>query len=151
MVRKSIFIVALLLVSQAQAYHYGMAGCGLGSLVFKDEPGKVQIFAATLNDIVSPQTSAITSGTSGCYDTKSASAKIDYIERNLTSLKEDTARGQGETLEGLLTLLGCRAEADVSIELKKDYSNIFQQENAGRIFDAIKSNETVQKSCNTLG
>lgn len=73
-------LAALFVLSQAHAYHYGMAGCGLGSLVFQDQPGKIQIVAATVNNIVSPQTSAITSGTSGCYEDGSASAKLDYIE-----------------------------------------------------------------------
>jgi pyruvate/oxaloacetate carboxyltransferase len=145
------FMLTLFLVSQAHAYHYGMAGCGIGSLVFKDQPGTIQVVAATLNNIVSPQTSAITSGTSGCYDGKASAAKIDYIDRNISSLKEDAARGQGETLDGLMTLLGCRAEAGVELEIKQRYQDIFAPQQASEILNNIKSIDSVQKTCTTLG
>ena len=145
------FIAALMMLSEAQAYHYGMAGCGLGSLAFKDQPGMIQVAAATVNNIVSPQTSAITSGTSGCYDSGSVAAKIDYIETNKVSLKEDAARGQGETLEGLMTLLGCSEHPAVKSELKSNFQTIFGQDDAQGILKAIQSNSSVQKSCVTLG
>jgi hypothetical protein len=138
------FMLTLFLVSQAHAYHYGMAGCGIGSLVFKDQPGTIQVVAATLNNIVSPQTSAITSGTSGCYDGKASAAKIDYIDRNISSLKEDAARG-------LMTLLGCRAEAGVELEIKQRYQDIFAPQQASEILNNIKSIDSVQKTCTTLG
>lgn len=139
------------MLSHAQAYHYGMAGCGLGSLAFNDQPGMIQVFAATVNNLVSPQTSAITSGTSGCYDKGSSAAKIDYIETNKVSLKEDAARGQGETLEGLITLLGCKEQPVIKNEIKNNYKSIFEQDSAQGILKAIRSNTSVQKSCETLG
>lgn len=150
MFRKICFITALFVLSQAHAHHYGMAGCGIGSLAFQDQPGKVQIFAATLNNIISPQTSAITSGTSGCYESGSSAAKIDYIETNKLSLKEDAARGQGETLDGLMTLLGCKEEIAIKNEIKNNYNSIFNQDSAPEILKAIQSNSSVQKSCKTL-
>ncbi len=149
MLNKLSFVTALLVLSQAQASHYGMAGCGLGSLVFQDKPGMIQIVASTVNNLVSPQTSAITSGTSGCYEDGSASAKLDYIETNKIALKEDAARGQGETLHGLMTLLGC--SQDVNSEIKNNYNTIFSDDNAQNILKAIRSNSNMQKSCETLG
>ncbi len=151
MLKKISFVATLIVLSQAQGAHYGMAGCGLGSVVFQDQPGMIQIVAATVNNIVSPQTSAITSGTSGCYEEGSSSAKIDYIEANKIALKEDAARGQGETLQGLTTLLGCSKSQDVNSEIKNNYKTIFGQDNAQDILKAIRSNSTVQKSCVTLG
>ena len=151
MLKKISFVSALFVLSQAQAYHYGMAGCGLGSLAFKDQPGMIQVSASTVNNIVSPQTSAITSGTSGCYDTGSSAAKLDYIEINKVSLKEDAARGQGETLEGLITLLGCKEHLTIKNEIKNNFNTIFGQDNAQGILKAIQSNSSVQKSCETLG
>lgn len=151
MLKKIYFIAAFLMLSQAQAYHYGLAGCGIGSLAFQDQPGKIQIFAATLNNIISPQTSAITSGTSGCYEGGSTAVKLDYIETNKLSLKVDAARGQGETLEGLMTLLGCEQEAHMQTEIKNNYETIFNQDSAPEILRAIQSNSTLQKSCKTLG
>ena len=119
--------------------------------IFKDQPGMIQIVAATVNNLVSPQTSAITSGTSGCYEEGSSSAKLDYIEANKIALKEDAARGQGETLQGLTTLLGCSQAQEVNSEIKNNYKSIFGQDNAQDILKAIRSNSTVQKSCVTLG
>ena len=138
-------------LSHAHAYHYGMAGCGLGSLVFADQPGKIQVVAATVNNIVSPQTSAISSGTSGCFDGKGDTAKIDYIKTNLATLKEDAARGDGETLNGLLTLMNCQSSTEVKADLKSNYDTIFGRENAQQVFEAIKSINTVQKSCGFVG
>src|SRR5580658_9609667 len=57
---------------------YGTAGCGLGSIVFGNKAGIVQIFAATTNGTFATQTFGITTGTSNCSDTSggSASAKV---------------------------------------------------------------------------
>ena len=55
------------------AYQYGLAGCGIGALVFEDKTGKIQLVAATLNGISSHQTSALSSGTSNCYVRKTKS------------------------------------------------------------------------------
>lgn len=151
MLKKISFVATLLVLSQVQASHYGMAGCGLGSLVWQDQPGMIQVAAATVNNIVSPQTSAITSGTSGCYEDGGSSAKIDYIETNKVALKEDAARGQGETLHGLMTLLGCTQAQEFNAEIKNNYKTIFGQDSAQGILKAIQSNSTVQKSCGTLG
>ncbi len=151
MLRKLSFVAVLFVLSQAKAATYGMAGCGLGSLVWKDQPGMIQIAAATVNNIVSPQTSAITSGTSGCYDASGSSVQLDYIETNKVALKEDAARGQGETLHGLMTLMGCTHASDLNSEIKSNYKTIFSQDNAKSILNAIQSNATVQKSCGTLG
>lgn len=150
MLKKISFVATLIVLSQAQGAHYGMAGCGVGSLVFQDQPGMIQIVAVTVNQM-SVQTSAITSGTSGCYEDGSSSAKLDYIEANKVALKEDAARGQGETLQGLTTLLGCSQAQEVNSEIKNNYKSIFGQDNAQDILKAIRSNSTVQKSCVTLG
>lgn len=151
MLKKLTLLGALLSITSAHAYHYGMAGCGIGGMVFKDQPGTVQIVAATLNNLISPQTSAITSGTSGCYETNGTTAQVNYIETNKVSLKADVARGSGESLDGLMTMLGCKEVNSVKMDIKNNYKNIFNTENTSEIFNAIKSNESVQKSCTTLG
>ncbi len=144
-------MIAFCAYSLAHANHYGMAGCGLGSLVFKDEPGPIQIVAATLNNLVSPQTSAISSGTSGCYEPRGEDVQINYIESNKYSLKEDAARGVGETLSGLSLVLGCQNLNGFSAEIKSNYDQIFQSEKAQDILNAIKSNSNLQKTCAIQG
>ncbi len=151
MINKIIILVALLsMQSMAAGHHYGMAGCGLGSLVFQDQPGKIQIVAATVNDLVSPQTSAITTGTSGCYEESRDEVSMRYIENNKSALKEDVARGQGETIEGLMTLWSCDSHSQVTQDLKKNYNSIFKTNETTQILNDLKSNSEIQKSCNSL-
>lgn len=151
MYRKLLLMVALMLSVKTFAANYGMAGCGLGALAFKDEPGKIQIVAATLNNIFSPQTSAITSGTSNCYEEGGSAMNVKYIETNKVALKEDVSRGQGETLAGLITLMGCQNDSAVKSELKTNFQSIFQNENPESILNSIQSVESVKKYCKHIG
>lgn len=93
----------------AYAAPYGMAGCGLGSSIIKDD-GMVQIFAATTNGTSWNQTFGITSGTSNC--TKQGVVLTNkeqeaFFEANLQSLQQDMVVGQGEYLNALLQLFAC--------------------------------------------
>lgn len=147
---KKLTILVALIAMPSMAHHYGMAGCGLGSLVFQDQPGKIQIVAATLNDLVSPQTSAISSGTSGCYEETRNEVSIRYIENNKSALKEDVARGRGETIDGLMTLWNCDSNTQLTQDLKRNYNSIFKSNETIQILNDLKSNSAIQKSCNSL-
>ncbi|MBC7465248.1 MAG: DUF3015 family protein [Bdellovibrio sp.] len=151
MLNKIVFFAALLLSAKSFAYPYGMAGCGLGALVFQDQPGKIQIVAATVNNLVSPQTSAITSGTSGCLETHGYNANLRYIETNRAALQDDVVRGSGETLDGLVTLLGCEQQQSVKSALKSGYSDVFVNGAAPQILEAIKSDSNLKQYCSRLG
>jgi hypothetical protein len=99
--------------SAARAQGYGMAGCGLGSLVFKDN-GVTQIFAATTNGTFANQTFAITSGTSNCGSggvIKAQREQAAFAEVNFQDLKRNMATGGGEFLTSFATLLGCEDAA----------------------------------------
>ncbi len=144
------FVATLLMLSQSYAAQFGMAGCGLGSLIFADQPGKIQIVSGLLN-WYSVQSSSITSGTSGCYEEQGSSASLDYIETNMVSLKEDAARGQGETIEGLMTLLGCAQSSAVKSEIKNNYQQIFNSNSASSVLNAIKNNSVVRSTCGSVG
>ncbi len=110
----------------ASAGPYGTAGCGLGSIVFGNKPGIVQIFAATTNGTFATQTFGITSGTSNCTDTgggmPSAAA---FIQTNREALAKDISRGNGETIKNLATLSGCESSAAVGITLQRNFKAIF--------------------------
>jgi hypothetical protein len=143
------FIFALLMTAGSMAYagKYGMAGCGLGSTIFQDQPGKIQIVAALLNDMAS-QTSAITTGSSNCVPSAGDVADLKYIEDNQEMLKLEIAQGDGETLGGLLELWGCDSAA--KSVLKADYASIFTQENKAiiQVSNSMKSslkNNSCQK------
>lgn len=105
---------------------YGMGGCGLGSLIFGDSPGKVsQILASTTNGFLGNQTFAITSGTSNCDPSAGAVGVRRFIETNREALAKDAARGAGETVAGLSALAGCRDVGAVGAALQQNFGSIF--------------------------
>jgi hypothetical protein len=118
---------------------YGMAGCGLGSVLL----GKrgAQIFAATTNGTVSNQLFGITSGTLNCIDeaTSDVASRSDYyIRANRYALESDVARGSGETLAGLSQVLGCQSGAALGAELQKQYQDIFTKDSvSNEVTDSI--------------
>ncbi len=138
----------------ALAAPYGMAGCGLGALVFTDQPGVlVGIVGVTLNNIISPQTSAITSGTSNCYDDNGVQNAALYITINQLALAKDISRGNGETLVGLSQVLQCSNPEQLGEALKSNYPAIFPSSDTSandvtRSIDAtIKANPALLSSC----
>jgi hypothetical protein len=91
---------------------YGMAGCGLGSVIFGplNTPG-AQVMAASTN-ATGVQTFAITSGTSNCVS--GGVVAMDrrqevFAEVNFPDLKRDMAAGGGEFLSAFEDLLECEA------------------------------------------
>lgn len=99
----------------AHAQTYGMAGCGLGSMLFgKDNTKVMQILAATTNGTFGNQTFAITSGTLNCVSGGVVAAQREqtaFAEVNFQDLKRNMAMGGGEYLTSFSTLLGCEESA----------------------------------------
>ncbi len=151
---KALFLALGLLsmATPAFSYHYGMAGCGLGALVFQDSPGPIQIVAITLNNLISPQTSAITSGTSNCYDSADAVADL-YIETNKVALLTDISKGNGETLDGLAKIFSCQDTRSLGQSLKSNFAHIYQSNTASsaaiktNIVNTIKNDMALSKTC----
>jgi hypothetical protein len=127
--RKLILVASafvLLAAPVAMAAPYGAAGCGLGSLVFGNQPGIVQIFAATTNGTFASQTFGITTGTSNCGASAAGVAGTKtFIDANREALAKDISRGQGETIANLATLAGCSDASAVGSTLQKSFTNIF--------------------------
>ncbi|MES1157541.1 MAG: DUF3015 domain-containing protein [Haliangium ochraceum] len=104
----------LLAGTAARAESYGMAGCGLGSLVFKENSTGAQILAATTNGTFASQTFGITSGTSNCASggiIKAQREQAAFAEINFQDLKRNMATGGGEFLTSFASLLGCEDQA----------------------------------------
>jgi hypothetical protein len=130
---------------------YGLAGCGLGSIVFGQKPGMIQIVAATLNG-TGGQTFAITTGTSNCDIPEMGQQAAVFIEVNRQALAKEAARGQGETVAGLAAILNCSDASAFGQSLQKNYESIFAPEknsyDATRaILKAINTNSALQASC----
>ena len=112
--------------SLAEAGPYGTAGCGLGSIVFGNSPGIVQIFAATTNGTFATQTFGITSGTSNCVDGGGGGpTAAAFIQTNRQALSKEISRGNGETIANLSTLSGCSDPNAVGASLQKNFKVIF--------------------------
>ena len=135
-------LVGLGVSSTALAEPYGTAGCGLGSIVFGDSQGIVQIFAATTNGLFGTQTFGITSGTSNCVRTGSGSASAKaFIQANRETVAKEIARGSGETIASLSSLAGCADAKAVGSTLQRDFAAIFPNE---QVSDASVSDSVVQ-------
>jgi DUF3015 family protein len=109
---------------------YGAAGCGLGSLVFGNQPGAVQILAATTNGTFGSQTFGITTGTSNCGSGLMAQGTKNFVEANREVLAKDISRGQGEAIGALAVINACQDSAKVGAALQKSFSVIFPTESA---------------------
>jgi hypothetical protein len=104
---------------------YGTAGCGLGSLVFGNQAGGVQILAATTNGTFASQTFGITTGTSNCGAGLIAQGTKNFVEANRETLAKDMSRGQGETIGALTVMAGCSDSRQVGAALQSNFDKIF--------------------------
>ena len=118
---------------------YGAAGCGLGSMAFKDQRGGIQIIAATLNGICANQTFGITFGTSNCGPSLFAHGTKNFVEANREVLAKDIARGQGEAIGALTVINACADSRAVGAALQQRLGAIFPAEDASdaAVTDAI--------------
>lgn len=144
--KRTIFavIAVLAISSSAWAGGYKSAGCGLGSMIIKDD-GFVQVFAATTNATSDSQTFGITSGTSNCGGS-GGYAKLDvekqmYVEANHDAIAQEAVQGSGEHLNALATLMGCDKSADplFSADMKKNYRSISSVSDADQVLTNVKA------------
>lgn len=133
---------------------YGMAGCGLGSIVLGKHGS--QIFAATTNGTASNQYFGITFGTSNCVDSSEnqvASQSDLFIRGNRLAVQMDIARGNGESLAGLAQIMGCSDASRLGRTLQKNYSSIFTTEKTvtneitDSIITVIQNDEELVNQC----
>jgi hypothetical protein len=130
---------------------YGTAGCGLGSMVFGNEAGPIQILAATTNGTFGSQTFGMTTGTSNCgkgiIDVSENSSLAQFVENNMDNLAKDIARGNGESLNTLAELTGV-SEAQkpaVFAKLQANFSTIFSSEKV-QVVEVVNQIVSIVKS-----
>ena len=150
-------IAGLMLVAgQAQAGHFGAAGCGLGSQLFKNNDKTSQVLGGTTNGTSGSQTFGITSGTSNCTDDGTVTSQGEiplFIEANQVALANDIARGSGETLASLSEILGCSDVKHLGSTLQKSYGQIFTTQNikesnvTSSILDSVKGDSNLALEC----
>ena len=155
-------VCAMAFGSVAQAGVHNMGGCGLGTMLFKNNVKGEQILAATTNGTFGNQTFGISSETLGC--TKDGVVKSDkrrdvYAEVNLQKLSQEMAQGRGEYLSNFASLMGCKDEASKSAFSKftqEKYQALFPTESTDStamlqvLSTEMAANPKLSKACSTL-
>jgi hypothetical protein len=141
-------VVGLSTAALADQKNYG---CGLGSMAFEGNDGLIsQISAATTNGTFGNQTFGITSGTSNCkqYSTWTSNERVNvFVADNMDSLAKDIAKGEGEHLSTLASLMSIPQtdRAAFNAKLQKNFSRIYTSESVTTV-DVIRNIETVISS-----
>ncbi|NCB12471.1 MAG: DUF3015 domain-containing protein [Erysipelotrichia bacterium] len=118
-------------------------GCGLGSLVIKDQSTvMLQVLAATTNGTSGSQTFGITSGTSNCNKPSNfvSNDKLNqFVGENMDELALDISAGHGETLSTVAKLMNVENTPEFSSKLQANFSNIYTSENvtSATVIDSI--------------
>ncbi|MCX7641183.1 MAG: DUF3015 domain-containing protein [Elusimicrobiales bacterium] len=137
-----VLVMSIVFIPAIHGADYGSAGCGLGSMIFKqDNTAPAQILASTTNGTSWSQTFGITFGTSNCNNKgliQLSKAREAYIEANYKDIAKDVARGNGEYLVALAKLYGYSNNIDTFVLiLKRNYDKIFSSNSAKVAFEEI--------------
>ena len=140
--KKIISLIAAIGLTTA-VYANENTGCGLGSLIIKDQSTSVlQALAATTNGTSGNQTFGITSGTSNCNkpsDFVSNDKLNKFVEDNMDELALDISAGHGETLSTVAKLMNVENNVEFSAKLQSNFTNIYSNENvtSATVIDSI--------------
>ena len=107
-------------------------GCGLGSVLIKDNSSTVMlVLQATTNGISGNQTFGITSGTLGCKKTKLVmnDRAEEFVASNMDILAKEIAIGHGESLNTLAELLLVEDKNAFTVALQHNYNAIYTSKN----------------------
>ncbi len=120
------------LSSAAIAGVNSQTGCGLGSMIIKDDSSAVLLaLQATTNGTSGNQTFGITSGTSGCKKTKFVMNERaeEFVASNMDQLAKEIAVGHGESVDTLAELLAVEDKEVFASALQANYNSIYTSQN----------------------
>lgn len=146
----------------ALAAGYADAGCGLGSIVFGNQQGGVQVLAATTNGTFGSQTFGITTGTSNCNPAGLVmleKEREEFAQKNYSTLVKEMAMGEGENLDTLASLYGCsqNSHADFGSMVQTNFSQIVKSDSTtshemlNSLQSEISGHAGLSKSCTIAG
>lgn len=152
--KKLIVVLAAMMLGQQAFCGYGAAGCGVGSIIFKDNnEWWAQTLAATTNGTLGNQTFGITTGTLEC-DANALVSNMEkaqvFVAANKKDVSNDIARGQGERIAVLSKLMNCSDDSEFANQLKANYQEIFKDDSAQKITNKIKNVAEQTSSCQPL-
>lgn len=157
--KKTLWLLAaaMVLSTAAQASGQNDAGCGLGSMLFKEQKPVHQVLAATTNGCFGNQTFGITTGTLGCTSggmIKSSKEREVFTATNIRAIEREMAAGKGQYVSSLAALSGCGAKSDeFGAMAKAKYEKLFPSASTGsaellKNLDAeIKADASLSKAC----
>lgn len=132
-----------------QSAAYGMAGCGLGSVLFGETESRGgQILAATTNGFYFNGTFGMSSGTSNCVPERSDSSaavkkNMDmFVAANREALANDIAKSNGETIVTMSNIMGCKDSAYLGAKLQSRYESIFDSKEDMKVSDNMYNTVT---------
>ncbi|MBF0363798.1 MAG: DUF3015 family protein [Oligoflexia bacterium] len=136
---------------------YGMAGCGLGSVIFGENENKwAQVIAVTTNNTSGSNTFGVSSGTSNCNtdEAQTSSTRKNteiFIAANQMALFNDAARSGGESIEALSIILKCdrNGTEELARTLQKNYREIFVKSNGDMESSAPVITDNIFKNLNS--
>ena len=102
-------------------------GCGIGSMIWKEQSGIAPHVFAGLTNITGSQTVSMTLGIVGCNTNENVQSMAMLMESRGEAIAADMARGEGEHLTALAVTLGV-TEKDRPLfnkVLNKHFSSIF--------------------------
>lgn len=121
------------LSSSVMAGVNSQTGCGLGSIIIKDDSTAVLLaLQATTNGTSGNQTFGVTSGTSGCKKTQFVmnDRAEEFVASNMDQLAKEISQGYGESVDTLAELLEVSDKATFSASLQANYNSIYTSQNA---------------------
>jgi len=121
-------LAAVVALSSAAFAANNQTGCGLGSMVIKDDSSAVMLaLQATTNGTSGNQTFGITSGTSGCKKTKFVMNEraSEFVASNMDTLAKEISVGHGESVDTLAELLNIEDKATFASALQANYNAIY--------------------------
>lgn len=141
-----------------QEASWGMAGCGLGSVLFGETESRGgQVLAATTNGIYGNNTFGMSSGTSNCVPkdaetTAEIRKNMDmFVAANRESLANDIAKSNGETITAISNIMGCKDAGYLGAKLQTRYETIFAaKENTAvseNMFNTVASDRYLVENC----
>ncbi|QEZ89731.1 DUF3015 family protein [Aliarcobacter cibarius] len=129
---KKILSAVAILGLVSSLYANSNTGCGLGSIVIKNQNSTVlQALAATTNATSGNQTFGITSGTSNCNKPSNfvSNDKLNqFVNENMDELAMDISAGKGETLNTVAALMNIENKEDFASKLQANFSDIYTSE-----------------------
>ena len=155
-------IIATSLLAIPAAMADNGAGCGLGKQMWIGQSGIVaHILAAVTNESISPASTSITSGTSGCSaDGVVLNEKEQelFVATNLERLSQEMARGNGNHLQSLAGLMGCQSTvyAEFAGMTQEKFQVLFENGNTGTsdlligLKREIAANPTLASGCSRI-